>query len=294
MFALKWLKSNNDENIEDIDDDQVMNYEDIETNKYSKIISLSKEITSNGNYSIRIGSIKLLLPYISGIWNYQRKLDVNHVNILMESIKKEQYLHGIISIVIMKDKVYIVDGQHIMEALNRLNNLGILSEKISILFEITMCLTNKEILEYYKRVNTSKPLEEYDIIGMNDLDYMERFNELFMKLFENCLRDTEKCLAPYANFKKIKECILENNIHKNILPEDLIECFNNYNEDQKIVIAKRYKLLGDKIKDIKTNGADRAKYKRQAIICEDMKKINCYLRFEQSYEWINEAIAYYG
>ena len=57
--------------------------------------------------------------------------------------------------------------------LNRLNNLGILSEKISILFEITMCLTNKEILEYYKRVNTSKPLEEYDIIGMNDLDYME-------------------------------------------------------------------------------------------------------------------------
>lgn len=293
MFS--WFGNRNESNTNEsnTNDEQ----ENIQSNRkepmdcYRNILSLSKEITSNGNYSIRIGNISTLLPYfIDKQWDYQRKLDTVHVKQLMESIKKERYLHGVINLAILKDKINIVDGQHRIEALRQLYELGILDPNIQIIFEIIMCLSNKEILEYFKRVNLSKPLDEFDIIGNNHLDYMDRLKELFEENFGESLRDTENCLAPFNNFKKIKEYMMDNEIHKNISCEDLIDCFKRYNENQKTIIEVRYKMLGSKIRDLKTSSADRAKFRRQAKICEDMKKIKCYFRYEQSYEWITEAI----
>jgi hypothetical protein len=286
---LNWF-SKNKEPIEEKND-----YENeiIETNPYNNIINNSIIIISNGNYKIYKIKIKDIIKYLDSNFDYQRKLIEEHVNELMESIKKESYLHGIISLAVIKNKIYIIDGQHRIEAIKRLLFMNMLNAEIEILIEIAPCLNNREALEYYKRVNLSTPISEQDIIKNDEFNYMERFKELFIEMFPNVLRDTTNCLVPYINFNKLKDKMINTNINNLYELDSLMDILKRFNEDQKITLEKRYSIIGAKVRDPKTTPAERTRLKTEARRIEEMRKIKCYLRDDISYDWLNTCIERY-
>jgi len=286
---LNWF-SKNKEPIEEKND-----YENeiIETNPYNNIINNSIIIISNGNYKIYKIKIKDIIKYLDSNFDYQRKLIEEHVNELMESIKKESYLHGIISLAVIKNKIYIIDGQHRIEAIKRLLFMNMLNAEIEILIEIAPCLNNREALEYYKRVNLSTPISEQDIIKNDEFNYMERFKELFIEMFPNVLRDTTNCLVPYINFNKLKDKMINTNINNLYELDSLMDILKRFNEDQKITLEKRYSIIGAKVRDPKTTPVERTRLKTEARRIEEMRKIKCYLRDDISYDWLNTCIERY-
>ena len=140
LFGKTVKESNQNNNIEDdnkdYDDEEYIQNEIQEQNDFDLIISNSKEIkiSSGGNYFIRYGKIKKLIPIINKSWDYQREISQDHVNKLMISIRSKNHLHGIISLCSINNKIYIVDGQH------RIMALQLLIEK-DLIHDIDMIIT---------------------------------------------------------------------------------------------------------------------------------------------------------
>jgi hypothetical protein len=295
LFRKSIIESNQNNNTisneKQCDEEELIQNEQQELNDFDLIILNSKEIEieSNGNYFIRYGKIKKLIPIITKSWDYQREISQDHVNKLMISIRSKNHLHGIISLCSINNKIYIVDGQHRMAALRLLIEKDLIHD-IDLIIEITKCLNHKEALQYFETINLSTPLDRNVILGETQIDYFEKIREKMVEMYPTIFRESNSPIPPYMNFSKLKDKIVELELNKILTIEQFIEQIDSQNEDAKIIMNKKYELCRIKLKDIKISSKDRNIYVKIAKIIENMRKIKCYLHDDSTYNWLEKFI----
>jgi hypothetical protein len=291
FFTSLFNKTNNQNEAIDqayIEESNIIENE-LEQNDFDLIMANSKPVqfTTGGNYHIRYGKVKKLLPIINKSWDYQREICLDHVDKLMISIKAKNHLHGIISLCEINNKIYIVDGQHRIIALKNLIEKNMIND-IDMLLEITKCLNHKEALQYFETINLSNPLDRNVILGETQIDYFEKIREKIVEMYPNVFRESNSPLPPYMNFSKLKDKIVELQLNTKYSVDNIVEYIDTQNEDAKIKIDKKYELCRSKLKDPKISTKDRNVCVKVAKIIENMRKIKCYLQYDSTYSWLEK------
>jgi len=154
-------------------------------------------------------------------WAYNRHLDYLRVKQLEKGILESQYVHGIFTIARKEDKMYIIDGQHRHRALQNLyeNKDNISVADIPIIISIYDLNNDAEIVELFKKVNNTKPLDPKET---PDAVIINVVNELGKQYPKAIHFDRNKTVYPYILAKELQEKIRTINI-ENITTDMLLK-----------------------------------------------------------------------
>ena len=191
-----------------------------------------------------INDFHIVIPEI------QRIIEINKVNdIVMYQLdelkkKKKTNLLGVLSLNMIEDKYYLIDGQHRFRALKKLYEEY--SHNIEIFIEIVNIENSAELKENYFILNKNTQLPELlDIENDKSLlkELMEYFQEKYPDIWSN---KSTRIYRPFINFNYFQETLhyLINEI-KILDSKKLIKLIEDKNEDLKSWDRQIFKGITD-------------------------------------------------
>ena len=276
-----------DDDSELSEDENEPEKEDVKQMEIKKLFI--KPIYSNKYYSKFICDAKNIVKY-SNVWTYNRNVNIEHVNNLVDTIKLfydegnlDFHFIGSLKYICDKHKNYkLIDGQHRLNALKKIYNDN---EYNDIYIEMECDVYNVEDLHddystlIYQNSNTVKNIVLDDIPSYQYIKIVEQLSEKFPK----SIKDDKSSNINYPNIgkkflqDKLKQSkILElYNINSIQLYEKIINLnttFKNYEDDdyKKILLKKDY-----------TN-------KNFEVRLNKCKNSGFYLGLIRECEWIND------
>src|SRR3989344_1588375 len=110
-------------------------------------------LKNNGNHSMYYVPIDILAALCSNITSFQRQIDEDHVEEIITYYKTNHMLGGAISLCLLHEKYYIIDGQHRFIAMCRIK------EPYSFFCHVYTCKTEEDMYALFSQINSCKPLE---------------------------------------------------------------------------------------------------------------------------------------
>ena len=179
----------------------------------------------------------------------QRHIDENHVNEIYEFEKKhyekyeEFFFINPITICILNDKKYIIDGQHRLACIRKLYN-----ENKS--YNFNVYLTNifveniEEMEEKYTVINKNKPVQLFSNIEVWKLFY-KKIESYIIEKYKNYLSDSLTPQVPNFNIKYLLEYLDTNEIaiklnYNSDLFISEFEKLNNYYKENISILSKSF------------------------------------------------------
>lgn len=185
---------------------------------FLKLFKKDKVFSHNDCECFNTTSDKLLkIP----IWNYQRELNEDHLEKLTNEIfKTTTILTPFIAIYVKTTgEIVIVDGQHRIEAIKRI--IKSLDKNFSIPIELKLVRrdTDTDIIDLYKKLNTSLGFKESDLPTEPVIILI---NDLISLYGAECIRGKRKS-GCYMDSRVLQKKLTETNI---LLKYDCRELFN--------------------------------------------------------------------
>jgi hypothetical protein len=161
-------------------------------------------------------------------WAYNRPLDKSRVVELKNAIITRGTIYGIFTLVSQNNQLYIIDGQHRHQALMKAIEKDCCHTDIPIICVIYDVVEDSEIIDLFKKVNNTKPLDPKET---PDAVIMFAIKELG-KLYSNAIHfDKNKTVYPYILAKELKDklsTIKFNNISSQELYKKIKQINNKY------------------------------------------------------------------
>ena len=136
----------------------------------------------------------------------------------MEHYRKhgEYFFTNPITIGVLSNKYYIIDGQHRLKCIELLN----FKEEFDVLVSLLILDSEKELDEKYQAINQNKPVPLPENIKINLFHYLETFcrylEEYFTDKFSLYFSYTERPFAPNFNKDKLMKYINDNKIAEQV------------------------------------------------------------------------------
>lgn len=104
---------------------------------------------------------------------YQRNIDDSHVMNLLKAYKSKKYIfiHDGFKLAKLNDKFYLVDGQHRIKALEKINKNKL--ENIFVIITIYNVKNLMELQQLFRELNNGKPIHEEELIKEGYLELVE-------------------------------------------------------------------------------------------------------------------------
>ena len=135
-------------------------------------------------------------------WAYNRSLDRQHSRKLCTMIIKNQHIHGVVSIVNVDDKLYLIDGQHRQDAIIRAFSKNYDCSDIPIIVAIYEVENDLKAVELFKQINNSKPLTPKDTPDSIIIDVTSQLGKDYPQAIHF---DKNKTVYPYLLAKDLQE-----------------------------------------------------------------------------------------
>lgn len=168
-------------------------------------------IISLKRVELSINELKYFIPeiqrqqcdeHVNKIYNMQRTFyDKNGFYLINNSI----------SIVIIGEKEYLIDGMHRVAAYHKLREENGCDKPILIHVDYYTCKSDADVDILYKYVNTSMP-NLVSHMSINNAKILEYIINFFNKTFKHYIKTSNRPHKPYISLSKIIDYIKENNI----------------------------------------------------------------------------------
>ena len=142
----------------------------------------------------------------------QRSIDVNHVNKIVDDQIQEykryrsySILQSISVVNISNEMIYVIDGQHRLQAFKELEKLGYDVKNVIVPVVCYRVIDETEMLKYFNMINSNMPIhplelqEDFADYGKILVDNMSQTFGVYLK------NDTKSSLCPHINMNKFKE-----------------------------------------------------------------------------------------
>ena len=225
--------------------------------------------------------------------NVQRLLSEEYIEYLIEDQVKEYKKHNQFSILQsitcadLKDKRYILDGQHRIEAFKRLQNIGYqLDQYIPLIVYKTN--SYEELKDYYIRINQNHPINPLEL-SETWFNYGKELCTLLTNKYKVYIKTTNKsCNCPYINMTDLMKYIKDRNVFERVQTHTLSNTIVN-TLFEKIVEFNDY--LHFNYTHIVTYQLS-SEHKQRFVKCYEKNSENpCFLGVWRRFEWI-EIINY--
>ena len=175
-------------------------------------------------FNVSVDEIIYLLPEI------QRNVSEDDVYKIIQfqknyyNVKGEYCLNHTISIALLNDEKYLLDGQHRMKAYKILRK-EFPERVMNVSLDIFM-VNSKENLELtYKYINTHRP-NDITYLGIDTYKILQAFEALFFKNFKKYFKSSSKPNRPNLSMHSIKEYIVQEDVIKKCNIKNGEELFN--------------------------------------------------------------------
>jgi hypothetical protein len=113
-------------------------------------------LKQHGNHVLYYIPIDVLIKICENITSFQRQIDEDHVEEIIEYYKTNHMLCGALSLCFLNEKYYIVDGQHRFVAMRRIKDE---EPDYSFFCHVYTCKTEEDMFKLFSQINSCKPLE---------------------------------------------------------------------------------------------------------------------------------------
>ena len=180
----------------------------------------------------------------------QRLLDVDHVNDLIDFQKKhydkygEFFFTNPITICVLNNKEYIIDGQHRLQCIKTLLDVKGYND-IKIYLTTIYAENEDEMEEKYIAINKNKPVQLFDNLKLWKLFY-KKIEQYITKNYKKYLSDSKNPRTPNFNVKDFLDYLDNNkiadkiNFNANLFIVEF-EKLNDYYKDNITILYKVFK-----------------------------------------------------
>lgn len=218
----------------------------------------------------------------------QRGLDETHIQNMICDQKHEYNINKCFSMLqsmtvgVLGDDSYLLDGQHRVKAFQELDKSGYPIQDVVIPIVTYIASTKEELTEYYNRINKHMPIHPFEIDGAWE-DYGNVFCRMFTENFGTYISKNSSCRCPHISLDQLKTQLhgrrinikLENK-NKSILDFwNIILDINGY-------MTRKYK---DQLCPKMKNRLAECKEKAVKHKCKE-----CYLGAWRHFEWLDIAL----
>lgn len=223
----------------------------------------------------------------------QRPLDINHVqNIVKDQIeeykryKSYSILQAITVVNINNEIIYIIDGQHRLQAFKELETLGYDIKNIVVPVVCYKVIDETEMLKYFNMINSNMPihpLELQDDFASYGKILIENITKTYGVYVKN---DNKNSLCPHINMNKLKENLSGRNLSDKLRNHNksIDEFWNKileFNEYVKKNVKSTHQLCPVMKKRIESCESKAEKFKVSMV---------CYLGVWRKFEWLDFAL----
>ncbi len=220
----------------------------------------------------------------------QRSLDVNHVNKIVQDqieeykrYKSYSILQSISVVNIRNEYIYVIDGQHRLQAFKELEKLGYDIRNVMVPVVCYRVIDETEMLKYFNMINSNMPIHPLEL-QEDFADYSKVLLDNMTKTFSVYLKnDTKNSICPHINMNKFKKNLAGRNLadklrnHSKSI-DDLWNKIIDFNDYVRINLKSTHQLCSIMKKRIETCETKSQKCKVHPT---------CYLGIWRNFEWLD-------
>jgi hypothetical protein len=223
----------------------------------------------------------------------QRPLDINHVQKMVRDqveeykrYKSYSILQAITVVNINNELIYIIDGQHRIQAFKELEKLGYHVKNIVVPVVCYRVVDETEMLKYFNMINSNMPIHPLEL-QEDFADYGKILIENITKTFDVYVKnDNKNSLCPHINMNEFKKNLSGRNLSDKLRNhsksiDDFWNKILEFNEYVQNHVKAPHQLCATMKKRIESCENKAQKFKVNMI---------CYLGVWRKFEWLDFSL----